>query len=435
MPSTAGRMEEATMIFCTGCGERNDDGTQYCINCGSRLPLPQPQNPVAVPSAVPMPGVRSIVDVSDPADDTTRDGKASVPSMPDVQEAGRGRTIMLLTVAAVAVIFGAVLFTLAATVFSARHAVNEYMAVLADGDFDQANGMAMPDVKDDARALLVSQVASNVNNRITDVQVSAARKDDSTGRYEADVTYSAGGVRRTGRVAVVPDGRRLLLFRSWRVVSPLTVTLKIAVPKTMSNVSVNGVDIDLSKASTAKDNAATPSDADPNVDYGEMAQYSVPAYPAVYHVDIADSAYVTSDEATIADPSRTVYLIPKASDKLKKAILDKVRQRVDECTSSNALAVSGCGFSNGDFTGSSTAYTGITRTVSGTPELADVDIMTGTFTTATIRTTITYQRRDYADRPWENGSSTDSGTLRGTFSLENENLTVTIPNDDSADGE
>lgn len=420
------------MIFCTGCGERNDDGTRYCINCGSPLPTPATGRMGGIPPVpvVPAPGPRSLADVADPVDAGTADDASASSVMPD-----RGRMVVLFAVAAAVVILAAVVFTLANTVFSARHAVNEYVDLIADGDFEHASAMAMPDVKDDARVLFVNQAASNVNDRITDVQVSSMRRDDSTGRYDADVTYSAGGARRSGRVSVEPDGRRLLLFRAWRIASPMTTTLKIAVPKTMTNVSVNGVDIDLDKASTAKDNVAAPSDADPNVDYGDMAQYSVPAYPGVYHVGIADSAYVTSDESTISDASATAYLIPRATDKLRGAILDKVKRHVDDCVASKALAVSGCGFSNGDFTGSSMAYADITRNVSGTPELDDVDIMTGTFSTATIETTITYRQRYYADMPWENGSATDSGTIRGTFSLENENLTVTIPNDETANGE
>ena len=60
------------------------------------------------------------------------------------------------------------------------------------------------------------------------------------------------------------------------------------------------------------------------------------------------------------------------------------------------------------------------------PTLKTLDISTGEFSTDTIDTKITYKQRYYEDQDWQNETTSDSGIVRGTFSVENEKLTVTF---------
>ncbi|NEG96763.1 zinc-ribbon domain-containing protein [Bifidobacterium sp. SMB2] len=417
------------MIFCTSCGARNDDGTRFCISCGHAL---QAQNNVAapLPTAVPMPGVRSLADVADATDATD----AAAPTVP--QKMSRRTMIILCAIGALIIVLAAVFITLRSTVFSPQGPLNSYVSAIAEGDYEKASKLVDPGVENDARALMVNKAGENESRRIKNVEVSSINQNRVTGKWEATVSYSVDGVQKSSQITMESAGKKLLFFDSWKVASPMLTTLKIAVPKTMTNVSVNGVDIDLSKAATDKSDASEPDDPSSDVDYSEMVEYSVPAYPGVYNVGFADSQYVTGNEVKINDAAKAAYLVPEATDKLKSEILSQVQKRIDDCTASSALSKDGCSFSNGSFSSSSSmAYTNIKRTATNTPEIAELDLMSGSFTTTTIQTTITYQERYYSDQPWENDSESDSGTISGTISLSNEKLTVDIPNtDEDSDG-
>lgn len=417
------------MIFCTNCGARNDSGTRFCTNCGVEFPVQNVTNPA---SSDPMPAEEAY-----PSNDMPESqGIVSNAQMvAPAKKMDRRTKILICAIGVLFIVLIAVFMTLKNTVFSPQGPLNSYISAIAEGKYRQASKMVDPDVKNDARALLVDKVGSDAGHRIQDVKASPVRQDRTTGQWVSTVTYSVDGVQHSADVTMQPDGKKFLIFNSWKIVTPLVKTLKIAVPKTMTNVTVNGVDVDLSHASTAKDDAPDSEDDDMDVDTDDMVRYSVPVYPGVYQVGVADSKYVTAKKVKISDTEEnTAYVVPQATSALKDAVLAEVQNHVNDCIASSELNEKNCGFLNGDFrSDSSIAYSNVKRKVSNRPKLKELDVVSGTFSTDTIDAVITYQERYHSDDPWENETSDRSGSLEGTFTLKNEHVSVTINNDDDTD--
>ncbi|AKV55660.1 hypothetical protein [Bifidobacterium actinocoloniiforme] len=322
------------------------------------------------------------------------------------------------------------------TVFTPNGQINAYVSAISSGNYQRANQMVDPGVEQDSRVLLTNDYGKDASSRIKDAQVGTLVKDPKGAGYEVRISYVVNGVKQSKQLAVEPSGKRFLIFDSWRIASPLTTSIKVAAPKTIDTVTVNGIGVNLAKAGTDKQVVSPPSERSSSSDsdgthYTSMDEYTLPVYPGVATVDLPQSKYIKDEAVKLNDSEKVAYVSPQATDALEQGILGQVQQRIDACTASSDLRKSGCDFSNGSFDGGGhPAYTNIRRTVASAPSLDKLDLSTGEFKTDLIHTGISYQYRFDEDDNWLNDTSSASGYLAGTFAIKNGELTVKI--DDSS---
>ncbi|RBP99460.1 zinc-ribbon domain-containing protein [Bifidobacterium xylocopae] len=468
-------------MFCTKCGVRNEPDARFCVSCGQPL-LPADEvseveeEKIQAAGGAPDEAATDGVAGSDgnepdsepepeqglePGDEAgaenqpttvlpqaeqfvTADSEPEADGIHPVQPAEavpvahslHRRTVIIwgVLIGLVVVLAGAYLI-LKNTVFTPKGQINAYVSAVSSGNFKRANQMVDPGVANESRVLLTNEYAKDEGSRMKDVVVGPlVRKPNGPG-YQVRVAYSANGVQQSKQLSVEPSGKQFLIFDSWRIVSPLTTSIKVAAPKTVDNVLVNGIDVTLAKAGTDKQVVSPPADQAPSEDgdrthYTSMDQYTLPVYPGVAKVELPKSKYVKAEPVKLNDSDKVAYVAPQATDALEQGILEQVQKRIDECTASSELRKTGCNFSNGSFSdGGRPAYTNIRRRVNGSPSLDKLDLGTGEFKTDLIHTGISYQYRFYSDDDWLDDTSSASGYLVGSFSIRNGELTVKI--DDS----
>ncbi|MBF1675292.1 MAG: zinc ribbon domain-containing protein, partial [Scardovia wiggsiae] len=232
------------------------------------------------------------------------------------------------------------------------------------------------------------------------------------------------GVKQSSTLILEPSGKRFLIFDSWKITTPMIEKRDLAIPPLLDSIVVNGVTVKLAGYEAGGSSETS---------------YSLPSYPGMLRISAPKSPYWESETVSSGETAGdTAILELTATQKLKQAVLDLVRQKVKSCVASSALSKEGCDFSNGSFESystSSTAYTDITRTVTQEPAFDSSDspdISAGTFRTSRIDVSIHYKYRYSEDESWQDGDTSDSGRLEGTFSVKNGKLSVSYTYDSGA---
>lgn len=410
-------------MFCMNCGAENKVDSVFCEQCGSRLIAgnPQIEQPQVLSETTTTALILPAQEV--PMTDVT-------PPAPEAAgtRINRSTLILLCSLAVLAALLLITYFTLRSTVFSPMVPIRSYVNAISLGDYEQANSLVDPAVSNESRVLLTPDVAGNPEDRIRNVEVGGLNKNRMTHELTTQVGFTLNGVRQTRTLTLEPKGRTWLFFDTWTLTTPMIDEIPISVPSSMHTIDVNGVSVDLSKIGGGQEMGSAQSDStEPDVTYSDMTQYTLPAYPGVYSVSIAESKYFTSNAISIAQPDREAVLTPEPTDELRSELIDQIGSHIDACTSSHDLTLpQGCEFAEGNLSDYSPAVTDITRGLISMPTLKTLDISTGEFSTDTIDTKITYKQRYYEDQDWQNETTSDSGIVRGTFSVENEKLTVTF---------
>ena len=430
-------------MFCTNCCADNSADDKFCTTCGAPLhdgPAAggsvrhSGNNTTAQQETAVMQTVDAAGTASTPPAFVTRtagnvnvraagadEGTATKP-----KRRMKKSTIILLAVFGV-LIAGLVIayFTLLNTVFSERNVVSDYVNAIANGQYAKATKLVDPGVSNNTRALFTDAVAKDPKDRIQQVSVGDITKDTAQGsrKHKVTVTYAVNGVKQSSTLTLEPAGKRFLIFDSWKITTPMIEKRNLSVPAVLDSVLVNGVAVKLAAY---------------NTDGGSGTSYSLPSYPGMLRISAPKSPYWESETVSSGETAgATAILELTATQKLKQAVLDLVRQKVKACVASSALSKEGCDFSNGSFESystSSTAYTDITRTVTQEPAFDSsdsLDISAGTFRTSRIDVSIHYKYRYDAGDPWWDSDESDSGRLEGWFSVKDGKLSVKFSESDS----
>ena len=431
-------------MFCTNCCADNSADDKFCTTCGAPLhdgPAAggsvrhSGNNTTAQQETAVMQTVDAAGTASTPPAFVTRtagnvnvraagadEGTATKP-----KRRMKKSTIILLAVFGV-LIAGLVIayFTLLNTVFSERNVVSDYVNAIANGQYAKATKLVDPGVSNNTRALFTDAVAKDPKDRIQQVSVGDITKDTAQGsrKHKVTVTYAVNGVKQSSTLTLEPAGKRFLIFDSWKITTPMIEKRNLSVPAVLDSVLVNGVAVKLAAY---------------NTDGGSGTSYSLPSYPGMLRISAPKSPYWESETVSSGEKVNTSATLElTATEKLRDDILDLAKQKVKECVASSALSKTGCDFSNGSFesySSSSKAYTDIKRTVTQEPAFDSsdsLDISAGTFRTSRIDVSIHYKYRYSEDESWQDGDTSDSGRLEGTFSVKNGKLSVSYTYDSGA---
>ncbi|MDE5640432.1 MAG: hypothetical protein K2I40_01700, partial [Bifidobacterium castoris] len=329
------------------------------------------------------------------------------------------KTKMWLIIGGVAVglviVLSIVFSELNSSTFSASATAKQYIAAIESGDFNGANGIAEPQVKNDQMKLLSNDAAPK-EGRISNAQV--IREKANGNSKIVTVSYTLDGKEVTHDLKMIKRGSKALFFTDWGVAEPMTTTIFVSKPEAISALAVNGVEV-TEKNAKGTDNGI----------------WSFTVYPGTYSVSAGQSKYLTSKASQIvasgdesSSDSRTVLSV-EATDALTAAIQQKVNEKIDECEKSTDLEPKGCPFSVYSY-GDDKNMRNFTWSVTDYPQV-EVDTDYGTFQTDYgIKVKYTYEHRDSDGWEPDDGSTTMSA-MSGIFSVDGDKLTIEL--DDSDD--
>lgn len=378
--------------------------------------------------AVPVPGVPGAAQTSAPGGASAMprsDGSPIATAVPGAATVAATRkpmspkTKMWLIFGGVAVglviVLSIVFSALNSSTFSASATAKQYIAAIESGDFNGANGIAKPQVKNDQMKLLSNDAAPK-EGRISNAQV--IREKANGNSKIVTVSYTLDGKEVTHDLKMIKRGSKALFFTDWGVAEPMTTTIFISKPEAISALAVNGVEV-TEKNAKGTDNGI----------------WSFTVYPGTYSVSAGKSKYLTSKASQIVadgdeslSDSRTVLSV-EATDALTEAIQQKVNERIDECEKSTDLEPKGCPFSAYSYGGDKNMRN-FTWSVTDYPQV-EVDTDYGTFQTDYgIKVKYTYEHRDPDGWEPDDGSTTMSA-MSGIFSVDGDKLTIEL--DDSDD--
>lgn len=368
------------------------------------VPAPTVPTPGMMPtSAVPTPGIAPAVPGA-PAAAATRK-----PMSP--------KTKMWLIIGGVVVgliiVLSIVFSALNSSTFSASATAKQYIAAIESGDFNRANSIAKPQVKNDQMKLLSNNAAPK-DGRISNAQVI---KEKANGNSKiVTVSYTLDGKEVTHDLKMIKRGSKAVFFTDWGVAEPMTTTINVTKPEAISALDVNGVEVTEKNAKDADDNA-----------------WSFTVYPGTYSVSAGKSKYLTSKAAQIiasGDESTNSYasISVEATDALSDAIQQKVDEKLDACEKSTDFDPKGCPFSVYTY-GDTKNVRNFTWSISDYPEV-EVDTDYGTFQTDYgTEVKYTYEHKDSDGWEPEDGDTTMS-SMSGTFSVDGDKLTIEISDSD-----
>ena len=408
-------------MFCTNCGAENTEGSVFCQQCGTRLVMVSPQSAQNPAAQSPQP-----TNVPTPSGSSLHEGEPSQADKTTQQPISHSTIVLLCCIGVLAALLLIAYFTLRSTIFSPMNSVRSYVDAISNGDYNKATSLVDPGVSNDTRVLLTSAVATAAENRIQNVEVGSLNEDSITHEFTSQVSFTVNGVRQSRTLVVQKVGRSGLLFDQWRVETPMIDEMSVKLPSSMTTFDVNGMNVDISNFDD--DNTSSGGDSSNSEDdivYSDMTTYTLPIYPGVYSVSIPETKYYSSEPIKIDDPQKVAVLAPEPTKALREELLDQINQHVKECTSSQDLNLpDNCSFAEGSF--SETAVTDIKRTVIDTPEISKIDMSTGDFHTDTIHTQIAYRHRYSETSDWQDMNTSTSGSITGTFAVEDEKLTVSF---------
>ncbi|PAU69738.1 heme utilization or adhesion related exo protein [Bifidobacterium italicum] len=356
------------------------------------------------PSAMPTPGIAPAVPGA-PAAAATRK-----PMSP--------KTKMWLIIGGVVVgliiVLSIVFSALNSSTFSASATAKQYIAAIESGDFNRANSIAKPQVKNDQMKLLSNNAAPK-DGRISNAQVI---KEKANGNSKiVTVSYTLDGKEVTHDLKMIKRGSKSVFFTDWGVAEPMTTTIHVAKPTAISALDINGVEV------TEKNTKDADGDA-----------WSITVYPGTYSVSAGKSKYLKAKTAHIiasgdeSSPDAYTEVAVEATDALTEAIQQKVNAKIDECEKSTDLEPKGCPFSVYSY-GDDKNVRNFTWSVTDYPQV-QVDTDYGTFQTDYgTEVKYTYERKDSDGWEPEDGETTMS-SMSGTFSVDGDKLTVEISDSD-----
>ena len=328
------------------------------------------------------------------------------------------KTKMWLIIGGVAVglviVLSIVFSVLNSTTYSASATAKRYITAIESGDFDGANGIAKPQVKHDQMALMSNKAAPK-DGRISNAQVI---KEKANGNAKTvTISYTIDGKETTRDLKMIKRGSKALVFTEWGVAEPMTTTITVAKPKSVTALAVNGIEVNEKNTKSTTDNT-----------------WSFTVYPGTYTVSAGKSKYLTSKNAEIiangedSASNQSATLTVEATDALTDAIQQKVNAKLDECAKSTDFSPKGCPFSVYTY-GDKKNFRNFTWSISDYPEV-DVDTDYGTFETEYgEKVKYTYEEKNSDGWEPEDGETTMS-SMSGTFNVDGDKVTIELNESD-----
>lgn len=371
------------------------------------------------PAAMPAPGVAPAMPTSGaPTGPAVPSAMPAVgaPATTATRKPMSPQTKMWLIIGGVVVglviVLSIVFSVLNSSTFSASATAKQYIAAIESGDFDRANSIAKPQVKNDQMKLLTSNAAPK-SGRISNAQVI---KEKANGNSKiVTVSYTLDGKEVSHDLKMIKRGSKAVFFTDWGVAEPMTTTIVVTKPEAISAIAVNGVEVTEKNAKNASDDA-----------------WAFTVYPGTYGVSAGKSKYLSSKTTEIianGDDSSSdarATLSVEATDALTDAIQQKVDEKLDECEKSTDLDPKGCPFSV--YAYNEKNVRNFTWSISDYPDV-QVDTDYGTFSTDYgVEVKYTYEEKDSDGWEPEDGS-TSMNQMTGTFSVDGDKLTIELGDD------
>lgn len=330
--------------------------------------------------------------------------------------------IICSAVVGACVLLGIVYGVLNATVFSAKTVVNQYTDAIASGDFDHANAIADPQVSGKKAALLTNKAAKQGSTISNARATSTTRNAD--GSTSVSLTYTLSGKTHNETLNLASKGRQLLIFNKWVITTPLVSNLHVSGPNAVKELNINGISITDENSSDTGSSGSRSNKA-----------YSFKAYPGTYTVKAAASDYMTCNTLSLepvspnggsSAPSDDNTLTAKPTDKLKDALNEEVKKKIDECASSTDAEPDGCPFGDSYYQNNSD-YSDFSWSVSSYPEVDEANMSDSSFTTAANSGEMDfyYKYRYFYDDDWESeNTKCNINEMKGTFSIDGNKVNV-----------
>ena len=194
--------------------------------------------------------------------------------------------------------------------------VEEYLALLADGDAEGAGSMVDPGVASGERVLLSDEAMSGA----TLLEVGEVRVDDR-GSDSATVTASLSldGERFEHTFEVRGGEKRFGVLDTWSLDEALLVPVMLS-SEGQDSVRVGDAEVALDESSGF---------FGPNEFGAELY-----AYPGIYEVTAPESDYVSTEPVSlrvVPDGMAEATVVAEPSEGLREVVLEQVRERVEQC--------------------------------------------------------------------------------------------------------
>ncbi|MFT8356944.1 MAG: hypothetical protein ABF780_00305 [Bifidobacterium aquikefiri] len=361
----------------------------------SSQPLPPPIMAPAIASGTPSSGVPG----------------APVASIPMSAKSKRIIVITAIIVAVVAVL-GIAYAVLSSTVFSAKPVAEQYLKALEAGRYEQASSIASPGVGSGKDALL-KDAAAKSGSRMSNVHITSTSRSGS--EQIIAFTYALQGKTQSDQISIAEDGSKYLVFKDWKITTPLVKDISLYVPSSVSKLDINGVSVSAKNASESSD--------------GSDSTLTFKVYPGTYTVTAGKSEYLTSNTVTVAaaaqQESIPQSIHPKPTEQLTADIEAQMKQELDACAKSTSMAPEGCPFQAYTYYGDD-SYKDVTWSITDYPKVSYISLDSGSFYSDTGSAKVTYQEKSFFDDSWSAESDTSYIYYTGTFSLDGDTLTVKL---------
>lgn len=307
---------------------------------GSGAPLAgpaasEPETVALAPAADALVGEQGVGEVSSRNGGSSASAPGESPSRDRVPLSRRAkRRILIGGIAAggalLLVTVGVIAYSVALSkVYSPDKPVEAYLDHLKAGDFGAAADMAPPNVPTAQRALLTDEIGSKTEQRISDYSIDDVETEGGTAIVTATVTQD--GVRTEQSFTVEKQGRTALIFPDWGLGDVVYSTTSVAVSDQAQVILVNGVKVDVSKASATYEGDG-------------YRTLDLPAAPGMYVGTLeAPNDYVTAQETETLVPvpgsaaasAEESAIAPyfELNDTGKSAIEQQVHEKLAGCIS------------------------------------------------------------------------------------------------------
>lgn len=376
----------------------------------------------AAPAAPAVPGAAGAPGVAVPNANGQAFAVASTSSMPAMaapmvapvapaaakaMTAQQKRLIIIISViVGVLAALGITFAVLNSTVFSAENTAKSYLSAIASGDYDKASSLGDPQIPANKAVLLTNAAAKKdgiVNQRI----VSSVANPG--GSYTVKLAYSLNGKTINDSVELVPDGSKFLIFKNWKISTPLLKEIYVTAPQSAASVTVNGVKVTSKNSSDDSDSSSS---------------MSFKVYPGKYEVKAAKSKYISAEPLSLnTNDNNGGTLDVKPTDALSDAINTKVKDALDKCAASKDAEPEGCPFSMYD----SDSVRNVSWSIVDYPNISadDISLSGGSFYGSDGEVKVTYEYQNF-DNTWDPENDSTSYSVSGKFEIDGDKVTVDI---------
>jgi hypothetical protein len=166
------------------------------------------------------------------------------------------------------------------TVYSPKHQVEAYLDNLIEGDASAVVESIDVDAANSSRVLLTDDVLGATEGGITEYEITDVVVNGDLATVTAELDQD--GERTTIDYSVAREGNTMVVFDKWELDSVWVGSVSLALPEGISEISVNGVDVEVDEV-------------DPAYGYVEL-----PAFPGEYVIELAGTnEYLGSDPQTV----------------------------------------------------------------------------------------------------------------------------------------